>query len=346
MATSRVSTVRTLVFVRPGVLEWREAPDPVLEGDREALVRPVVASTCDLDQLVIRGQAPFEGPFSIGHECVAEIVDLGDAVQGFEVGQRVVVTWHIACGECARCRAGLTAHCEVVPYGAMFGLPVAGEWGGLFSDLVRIPFAESMLVPVLEGLDQRALASAGDNLALALECLAGHLQARPGASVLILGLGSIGLYAVQLAPVLGAGRVVYVDRDPQRRELAGSLGAEILDRPPERKTGAFDLALDAAMDEEWLQAAVQLLEPEGAFECPSIYFKESIALPLFGMTIRGVHFHTGRGNAGAHIPRLLEMTSEGAIHPERVTSEILAWDTAPEALADPSVKPVFVRDNT
>jgi threonine dehydrogenase-like Zn-dependent dehydrogenase len=132
---------------------------------------------------VIRGQAPFEGPFPIGHECVAEIVDLGDAVQGLEVWQRVVVTWHIACGECARCRAGLTAHCEVVPYGAMFGLPVAGEWGGLFSDLVRIPFAESMLVPVPDGLDQRALASAGDNLALALECLAGHLQARPGASL-------------------------------------------------------------------------------------------------------------------------------------------------------------------
>jgi alcohol dehydrogenase len=337
-------SVRALVFVGPGELEWREAPDPVIAGDREAIVRPIAATTCDLDQLLIRGEAPFPGPFAIGHECVAEIVDLGDQARAFKPGQRVIVSWHISCGQCLRCRAGLTAHCEEVPYGAMFGLPVAGEWGGLFSDLVRVPFASSMLVPVPDGVDHRALASAGDNLALALECLTGHLERQPGASVLVLGSGSVGLYATELAGALGAGRVVYVDRDPERRELAVSLGAQAIDRPPPRKAGAFDLAIDAAMDEEWLRQALGLLEPEGACECPSIYFKESVAMPLFGMAIRGVHFHTARGNARPHIPRLLELTGEKMIRPERVTSEILAWETAPEALSDPSFKPVFVRD--
>jgi len=336
--------MRTLVFVRPGFLEWREAADPILKSDREALVRPLAATTCDLDQLVIRGEAPFEGPFSIGHECVAEVVEFGDAVSGLELGQRVVVTWHIACGECAQCRAGLTAHCGAVSYGAMFGLPVAGEWGGLFSDLVRIPFAESMLVPLPEDLEPGAVASAGDNLALALECLGAHLEERPGAKVLILGSGSIGLYAAEFAAALGAARVLYVDRDPGRRELARSLGAEVTDRPPERKTGVFDIALDAAMDEEWLRAALVLLEPEGVFECPSIYFKESVALPLFQMAIRGVRFHTGRGNAGAHLPRLLELIADGAIRPELVASEVLDWESAAEALSDPSLKPIFVRD--
>jgi alcohol dehydrogenase len=336
--------VRALVFVGPGVLEWREAPDPVITGDREAIVRPIAASTCDLDQLLIRGEAPFPGPFAIGHECVAEIVDLGDDAGDLQAGQRVIVSWHISCGQCTSCRAGLTAHCEEVPYGAMFGLPVAGEWGGLFSDLVRVPFASSMLVPVPDGADHRALASAGDNLALALECLTGHLERQPGASVLILGSGSIGLYATELAGALGAGRVVYVDRDPQRRELAASLGAQAIDCPPGRKSGVFDLALDAAMDEEWLRQALGLLEPEGACECPSIYFKESVALPLFAMAIRGVHFHTARGNARPHIPRLLQMTADQTISPERVTSEILDWETAPEALSNPSYKPVFVRD--
>lgn len=219
----------------------------MITGDREAIVRPIAATTCDLDQLVIRGEAPFPGPFAIGHECVAEIVDLGDQAGAFKPGQRVIVSWHISCGQCTRCRAGLTAHCEEVPYGAMFGLPVAGEWGGVFSDLVRVPFASSMLVPVPDGADHRALASAGDNLALALECLAGHLGRRPSASVLILGSGSVGLYATELAGALGAGRVVYVDRDPKRRELAASLGVQAIDRPPGRKSGAFDLAIDAAM---------------------------------------------------------------------------------------------------
>jgi alcohol dehydrogenase len=325
------------------VLEWQQAPDRVITGDREAIVRPIAATTCDLDQLVIRGEAPFPGPFAIGHECVAEIVDLGDDAGDLQLGQRVIVSWHISCGRCTRCRAGLTAHCQEVPYGAMFGLPIAGEWGGLFSDLARVPFASSMLVPVPDGADHRALASAGDNLALALECLAGHLERRPGASVLILCSGSVGLYATELARALGAGRVVYVDRDPGRRKLATSLGAQAIDRPPPRNNGAFDLAIDAAMDEEWLREALGLLEPEGSCECPSIYFKESVAMPLFGMAIRGVHFHTARGNARPHIPRLLELSGAKTIQPERVTSEILDWETAPEALSDPSFKPVFLR---
>jgi threonine dehydrogenase-like Zn-dependent dehydrogenase len=325
------------------MLEWREAPDPVLGGDREALVRPLAASTCDLDQLIIRGRAPFAGPFSIGHECVAEIIDVGEGVRGLEPGQLVVVAWHICCGECVRCRAGLTAHCESVPYGAMFGIPVAGDWGGLFSDLVRIPFAETMLTPIPDDLDHRALASAGDNLSLALECLAEHLRARPGASVLILGAWSVGLYATELAFALGAGRVVYVDRDEAHCELASSLGAEVAEEPPARRDDHFDLVLDAAMDEDWLRSAAQLLEPEGVLECPSIYFKETVALPLFAMTIRGARLHTGRGNAAVHIPRILELAAAGAIVPQRITSDLLAWETAPDALADPSLKPVFVR---
>lgn len=335
--------MRTLVFVGPGQLEWREAADPVLGGNQEALVRPIAATTCDLDQLLIRGEAPFEGPFPLGHECVAEVVDLGDGVSGLELGQRVIVAWHIACGVCGRCRAGLTAHCEAVPYGAMYGIPVAGEWGGLFSDAVRVPFAKAMLVPVPENLEPGALASAGDNLALALECLAADLKECPGAKVLILGAGSVGLYGVELAIALGAEQLLYVDRDRDRRKLALSLGAEVAEQPPERKAGAFEIVLDAAMDEEWLRAGSLLLEPEGVLECPSLYFKETVALPLFQMAVRGVRFHTGRGNAGVHIPEVLRLVGEGVIRPERVTSEVVAWDSAAEALCEPSFKPVFVR---
>jgi alcohol dehydrogenase len=334
--------VRSLSYVSPGALEWQDAPEPTLEGDGEALVRPVAATTCDLDRLIIRGETPFQGPFAIGHECIAEIVDAGDAVAGFEPGQRVVVPWHISCGECERCRSGLTAHCEAVPYGAMFGLPVAKDWGGLFSDLVRVPFAEGMLVHVADGIDASAVASAGDNLALALECLDRHVGERPGASVLILGSGSVGLYAVELALVLGAGRVVYVDDDPDRLALASDLGAEIAKEPPAREEGTFELALDAGTNEVWLHSALQLLEPEGACECPALYFND-VSLPLFQMAVRGVRLHTGRGNAVPHISRVLGLVDCGRIHPERIASEVLPWEEAPEALAEPSLKPVFVR---
>jgi alcohol dehydrogenase len=334
--------VRSLIFIRPGVLEWQERPDPRIEGDGAALVRPIAATTCDLDQLVIRGQAPFEGPFAIGHECLAEVVDLGDAVSELEPGQRVAVPYHICCGRCRRCRAGQTAHCEEVPYGAMFGLPVAEDWGGLFSDLVRVPFAEAMLTPVDTDVDARAAVSAGDNLALALECLQQHLAEADRARVLILGTLSIGLYAVDLARALGAERVVYVDRSAANRAQAEALGAEALAEPPEQGEAVFDLAIDASANGQWLRQTLQLLEPEGAYECPSIYF-DDVALPLFPMAIRGVRFHTGRGNAAPHIPRLLELIATRAIRPQDVVSEVVDWDDAPAALADPSMKPLITR---
>jgi alcohol dehydrogenase len=226
----------------------------------------------------------------------------------------------------------------------MYGLPVAGEWGGLFSDLVRVPYAEAMLVPVAADLPTAPLSSVGDNLALAHECLAAHLQARPGAITLILGSASVGLYAVQLAFALGAEHVLYVDADPAQRELAASLGAQTADALPSARDARFDLALDAAANEDWLRAAAGLLQPEGVLECPSIYFKKSVALPLFEMSIRGVTLHAGRGNAGPHIRPLLDLIAADAIEPDHICAETIPWDSAPEALADPSLKPVLVRD--
>ena len=71
--------MRQLTFLSPGRLEWREVPDARIQASDDALVRPVAATTCDLDQMILRGEAPFSGPLALGHECVAEIIELGDA---------------------------------------------------------------------------------------------------------------------------------------------------------------------------------------------------------------------------------------------------------------------------
>jgi threonine dehydrogenase-like Zn-dependent dehydrogenase len=68
-----------LVFTAPARLEWREHPSPVLDSGHAALVRPVAVATCDLDALIIQGASPFAPPFPIGHECVAEVVEISDA---------------------------------------------------------------------------------------------------------------------------------------------------------------------------------------------------------------------------------------------------------------------------
>lgn len=112
------------------MVEWREAPDPELRSDQMAIVAPVAATSCDVDSAVLAGHAFIDPPFALGHECVARVVDVGDAVTTVAPGDLVVVPWSINCGTCDPCRAGLTAHCTAVPHMAMYGAPIGGSWGG------------------------------------------------------------------------------------------------------------------------------------------------------------------------------------------------------------------------
>ena len=335
--------MRSLTYVQPGVVEWREAGEPRLEGDGEALIRPLAASTCEIDQQIIRGRTRLPGPFALGHECIAEVVDVGDAVAGIEPGQLCVVPWHICCGECARCRAGMTCHCEAVPRGAMYGMAVAGHWGGLFDDLVRVPYAAAMVYPVPPGLDLASIVSASGHPNLAVEVLDQHLRERPAARVLVLGARSTGVYAVDVAVALGAAEVVYADTNPDRVELARRLGARAVDGMPQPELGEFDVVIDARYEADWLRAAVLMLTPEGICEVVGPYLEE-VPLPLYEMYLRGVRLRANRGNVGVYIPRLLELVQAGRLHTEQMVSATLPWDDAAEAVVEPDLKPMFVRD--
>ncbi len=220
--------MRELNFIKAHQLEWREKPNPRLEQPRDAIVRPFVAGRCDGDTLPIHrnvsramqlgmkaglvdpivgsicGHIPFQGPFAIGHECIAEIVELGDEVTGLQIGDIVVVPWAVSCGECVECRRGLTAKCSTTSTSTLaaygFG-PASGPWGGMVVDRLRVPYADHMLVKVPAGVDPLRVAAASDNLADAWRCVAPGLAERPGGSVVILGgaAQSIGLYAAGLA---------------------------------------------------------------------------------------------------------------------------------------------------
>src|SRR5712692_5255867 len=136
--------MRQLTYVGPDKLEWWDVPEPTLKEARDALVRPLTVSNCDLDPATIRGLTQFSAtaPFPLGHEFTAEVVEVGDDVRSVRPGDRVVVSFQICCGACGRCRRGLTGFCEAVPRGSMYGFgPLAGEWGGALSDLVRVPYA-------------------------------------------------------------------------------------------------------------------------------------------------------------------------------------------------------------
>src|ERR1700684_4546542 len=200
--------MRQLVYAGAHELEWRGGPAPSLGSDRAALVRPIAVATCDLDALIVAGISPFPAPFPIGHECVAEVIDIGDAVTTIVPGQLVSVPFQISCGECAPCRRGRTGNCSSVPFMSTYGFgPSVERWGGFLSDLVCVPYADEMLVPVPAGLEPASVASASDNISDAWRAVAPQLAEAPGAPVLVVGgagPGSIGLYAVALALALGA----------------------------------------------------------------------------------------------------------------------------------------------
>jgi len=334
--------MRELTYVARRTAEWREVPDPVLQSDRDAIVAPVAATSCDVDLMILAGHGPLAPPFAIGHECIARVVDVGEAITHVSPGDLVVVPWAISCGRCASCRSGLPAHCTSVPHMAMFGAPLGGNWGGLFSDLVRVPWADAMLVPLPAGLDPVAMASASDNWPLAWRMVAPHLEARPGSRVLVIARGSIGLYACDIAQALGAGDVLYVDPDPVHREIAESFGARTAAETEPVHHG-FDLAVESTGRVDQLATALRSLVPEGFCESAGNHFRPG-ELPLLAMYLTGVTMRIARDNVHAHLPAALDLARSGRVEPHRVVSEVIDWEDLPDALPERHLKPVFTRE--
>lgn len=358
--------MRELRFVRSGRLAWHERPAPELGEPTDALVRPFLAGRCDGDTLplhrpisralqagmalglvdpvvgAICGSVPFRGPFAIGHECVAEIVALGPDVTGLRIGQRVVVPWAVSCGTCPPCRRGLTARCAtadgtLAAYG--FG-PACGPWGGMVTDVFRVPFAEHMLVPVPPGVPPPRAAAASDNLADAWRAVVPGLAARPGGTVLVLGGGarSIGLYAAGLAAAHNA-TVDYLDDDPERCAIAESLGAH----PTCGPRGDYDVVVEATSRPAGLRRAIRSLAPGGVCTAVGYYLSTGTRVPLMRMYATDATLRVGVSHSRAVLPELLAFLDRTGFPAERVTTLTAPWDDAPTAYKAKTTKLVLQR---
>jgi threonine dehydrogenase-like Zn-dependent dehydrogenase len=373
-----VTRMPALTFIRKGRLEWRDVPAPRLHGPHEALVRPLVASRCDGDCLFLfhdvsralqlgaalhvidpevreLGERPFAGPFAYGHECIAEVIDVGGAVRGVAVGQRVVVPWAISCGACATCRRGLTSQCErkasaIAAYG--FGGRTGG-WGGMVGDVLRVPFADAMLVPIPPRVAPIALAGASDNLPDAWRTVAPHLRAEPGAPVLVVGgaARSIGLYAAGMAVALGASQVDYLDGDPVNLAIAERLGANPIAQRPQARwlrgprpplATRYPITVDASNRQAGLDLAIRALAPGGVCTVVGFYFRCGTPLPLWHMYLKGARLHVGVSNPRADLPDVLDLIASGRFDPTRVTPRVSGWDEAADAFLDRDAAKVVV----
>jgi threonine dehydrogenase-like Zn-dependent dehydrogenase len=339
--------MQQLTFAGAGRLVWEDVAAPLLSGGDDALVRPIAVATCDLDAAVVSGRAPLPGPFAFGHEFVADVISTGDAVATFRPGDRVIVPFQVSCGTCDFCRRGLTASCMTAGAGAAYGMaPIARrEWGGALSDCVRVPYADAMLVALPAGLDAAAVASVSDNVPDGWRAVAPHLERRPGAPVLVVGgAGDVALYAVAVAVALASEQVDYVDVDARRLAVAERLGARAVEQPVDgSRLGRYPITVDHSGEMAGLHSALRSTEPEGTCTSTAIYFSAQTTMPLLDMYTRGVEFRTGRVNARAAIPYVLELIEAGRLHPELVTSATVQWEDAPTALASLEAKTVIVR---
>ena len=341
--------MRQLFALGPGQLEWREAAEPKLLAPTDALVRPIAVSVCDADVLFLRGKLPPRESFCFGHEFVADIVRVGEDVAGFAPGDRVVVSFQIACGTCKRCRQGFPAACLSVPQKSAYGFGIFGDWGGAACDLIRVPYATTMMSLLPPGVSAIDAPSAGDNLTDAFRCVAEGLEEEPGAPVLIVAGGgnlpSISLYAAALARALGSEQVDYIDSDPSRLAIAQAIGANAIEaKTPPKRHGSYWVTVDSSGQPsgEWLTTALNSTAPYGRCTSCGIYHGPA-PVPLGAMYRQGVRFTIGWANIQALMPKVLDLLSQRKLKLDEIHT-VAPWGDAIEALRDPPVKLILARD--
>jgi alcohol dehydrogenase len=333
-------------------IAWEEVETPQLMEPRDALVRPIAVARCDLDPAIALGLYPMPAPFVMGHEMVGEVVAVGEAISNVRLGDKVIVPFQLSCMTCAPCLRGHTNACVNVPSGTAFGLGPHGgiDLGGALAELVRVPWADVMLIPLPEGMDPVAAAGIPDNVSDGYRCVAAPLAERPGAPVLVVGglAPSVGLYAVMAALALGAERVVYVDDDAARLELAAAAGAEVVNAKDQwdslKLAERFPIVVDANVLDPGRNFALRSVEPCGVCTSVSGGASSRSNLPLQSMYLKGVRYEIGRVHACATARPVLDLVSSGALDPARIINKVVPFSEAVEGMILPVIKVVFVND--
>ncbi|MEY9815630.1 zinc-dependent alcohol dehydrogenase [Streptomyces albogriseolus] len=211
-------------------------PDPKIEEPTDAIIRVTTSGLCGSDLHLYEVLTPFMTPGDIlGHEPMGIVEEVGAAVPDLQVGDRVVVPFQIACGNCWMCLTGLPTQCETTQVtaegmgAALFGYTrLYGAVPGAQAEYLRVPQAQYGPIKVPEGPADDRFLYLSDVLPTAWQAVA-YAEVPKGGSVAVLGLGPIGDMACRIAQVQGAGRVFGVDLVPERLQRAKARGVETFD---------------------------------------------------------------------------------------------------------------------
>jgi 2-desacetyl-2-hydroxyethyl bacteriochlorophyllide A dehydrogenase len=330
--------MRAVTFQAPGEVRVEERPEPALESRHDAVVAVEATGICGSDLHIYHGRVKMEPGFTIGHEFVGTVLAAGDDVTRVKPGDRVLGCYHSACGTCFFCLRGAYHKCDrmrVFGHGALLGsLP------GTQAEQALVPMADMTLRVVPPGVSEDVALFAGDVMGTGFHAVE-QGEVRPGDSVAVLGLGPVGLCAVQVALAAGARPVFAIDTVAARLDVARQFGAipvHLSEQSPREEIRAategrgVDVAIDAVGHPDALDSAIRLARKAGTVVAIGVY-AEPCRVHMGLVWIKALQLRSGHANVIGHVDRVLGMLAAGTVDPTPLVSAHMSLDEAPEAYA-------------
>ncbi|MEH2238704.1 zinc-dependent alcohol dehydrogenase [Nostoc sp.] len=357
-------------------VEVETVPDPKIINPRDAIVKITSTAICGSDLHLYNGFNPAMKPGDIlGHEFMGEIVELGSAVKNKKVGDRVVVPFTISCGSCFFCNRDLWSLCDNSnpnawmaekmmghsPSGLFGYSDLTGGYAGGQAEYARVPFADVGLFKIPDGLADEQVLFFTDIFPTGYMA-AENCDIQPGDTVAIWGCGPVGQFAIRSALMLGAGRVIAIDRVPERLQMAKDGGAEVLNYEETEVGEALKemtggLGPDSVMDAVGMEAhgmglegfydkAMQAVRIEtdrpnvlrqaivacrkgGTVSVPGVYTGFVDKMPMGAFMNKGLTMKTGQTHVHRYLQTLLDRVQNGDIDPSFVITHSLPLEQAP-----------------
>jgi 2-desacetyl-2-hydroxyethyl bacteriochlorophyllide A dehydrogenase len=325
-----------VTFQEPGRVAVEERPEPEPIAPDDAVVRVDASGICGSDLHIFHGRIEMEQGFTIGHEYVGTVTAVGDAVTAVDAGDRVLGTFHTACGQCFFCRKGNFIKCDnsrVFGHGA--GL---GDLPGTQAEQVLVPHANLTLRRVPDGLSNDAALFAGDVMGTGYHAIV-SAGLTPGDTCAVIGLGPVGLCALLTARVAGASRVIAIDMVPERLEMARKLGGEPVHLTEEDPRAlvkqategrGVDVAVEAVGNEKALDLAIRLARKAGKVSVVGVY-AERAQVHMGLVWIKNLTIVGGQANVMGHLDSVLPLMAAGRLDPTPLVTHHMKLADAQEA---------------
>jgi 2-desacetyl-2-hydroxyethyl bacteriochlorophyllide A dehydrogenase len=330
--------MRAVTFQAPHEVRIDDRPEPEIEARTDAVVRIEASGICGSDLHIYHGRVQIEPGFTIGHEFVGTVLAAGEDVTRVQPGDRVLGCYHSACGTCFFCLRGAYHKCDhmrVFGHGALLGgLP------GTQADQALVPMADMTLRRVPDNVSDDVALFAGDVMGTGYHAVE-QAGVRPGDSVAVLGLGPVGLCAVQVAVAAGAAPVFAIDSVDARLQMARQFGAiplHLTEQSPRdeirnltEKRGV-DAAIDAVGHPSALDSAIRLARKAGTVVAIGVY-AERCEVHMGVFWIKALTMKSGHANVIGHVDRVLGMLAAGTLDPTPLVTHHMPLEDAAEAYA-------------